>query len=124
MQYVKWLALVVSLWILSGCSAPVQAGGLVAADGRVFSQDPKYVGQARGDAVSLVAEPELAVKTEDGTHDAAIRPFYRLDPIDDRRSHADLRKAYYQLAVGGFEAGLGVRTFTWGVLESYRPIDV
>lgn len=126
MPYPRLASFLVVLAALAalGCGAPVQTGGLVAADGRAFAQDPKYPGQARGDAVSLVAEPEVSVKTEDGTHEAAVRPFYRLDPIDDRRSHADLRKAYYQLATGPFEAGLGVRTFTWGVLESYRPTDV
>ncbi len=101
----------------------VAVAGHVAADGRAFVLSPKYPGQARGTAVSLVAEPEFSVKSEDVVHSATLRPFYRLDPIDERRSHADLRTANYELRTGNFELGLGIKTFTWGVLESYRPTD-
>jgi hypothetical protein len=107
-----------------GCRPAVSASGLVAADGRAFAYDAKYPGQDRGDAVSLVAEPQLDVKSGDGVHAATVRPFYRLDPKDDKRSHADVRDASYRLAAGRFHAGVGAGIFTWGVLESYKPTDV
>ena len=107
-----------------GCLPAVQASGLVAADGRVFAYDPKYPGQNRGDGVSLVAEPQFDMKSENGVHKATLRPFYRLDPNDEKRSHADVRDASYRLSTGHFEAGLGAGIFTWGVLESHKPTDV
>jgi hypothetical protein len=102
----------------------VKTAGYVAADGRLFVGPPKYAGQDQGTGVSLVVEPEVAVETEDSTHKATLRPFYRLDPVDQKRSHADLRQASYQLKTTHFELGAGAGIFTWGVLESYRPVDV
>jgi hypothetical protein len=111
--------------VLVGCAAPaIQASGSVAADGRAFFFAPKYAGQDRGTGVSLVAEPQLQYKSEEGEHTATLRPFYRLDPTDESRSHADLRQASYRLSLEHFEAGAGAGLFTWGVLESYRPTDV
>ena len=104
--------------------AAVQASGFVAADGKAFAYGAKYPGQDRGDGVSLVAEPQLEWKSEDSEHALTLRPFYRLDPNDEKRSHADLREASYKLSVGHFQAGLGTGIFTWGVLESYKPTDV
>ncbi len=126
MPYKVSLAVVVALvGVLVGCAAPaVEASGSVAAEGRAFFFAPKYAGQDRGNGVSLVAEPQLQAKTEDGEHTLTLRPFYRLDPTDENRSHADVRQGSYRLSLEHFEAGAGAGTFTWGVLESYRPTDV
>ena len=120
------LGLLAALALLgsTGCTSGVKASGLVAADARGFARDAKYPGQRRGDGVSLVAEPQLELKSEDGVHDAVLHPFYRLDPNDEKRSHADLREGAYKLAVGKFQASVGAGIFTWGVLESYTPTDV
>ena len=117
------LALLAALFGL-GCLPAVQASGNVAAEGRAFAYDAKYPGQDRGDGVSLVAEPQFDMKSEDGVHAATVRPFYRLDPNDEKRSHADVRDASYRLSTGHFQAGLGAGIFTWGALESYKPTDV
>jgi len=114
------LGLVAAL-VASGC---MKASGLVAADARGFARNAKYPGQDRGDGVSLVADPQLELKSEDGKHDAVLHPFYRLDPNDEKRSHADLREGAYKLAVGKVQAGIGVGIFTWGVLDSFKPTDV
>ncbi len=98
--------------------------GDVSADGRAFVRSPAYPGQARGDAVSLRAEPEVSWKAEGEHHALVLRPFYRLDPIDPRRSHADLRQARWDYRGDVLTVGAGVGTFGWGVLESYRPSDV
>jgi hypothetical protein len=114
-----------ALLVAAGCAHPsLSAGGHVAADSRLFVLSPKYAGQAQADSVSIAAEPEFKVTTEDSVHTATLRPFYRLDPVDERRTHADLRDASYRLSLGSFEGALGVGTFTWGVLESHRPSDV
>ena len=118
----------VMLLVLTSVSAcavtKVQTGGLVAADGRVFFLPPKYAGQEYGHGVSLVVDPKLTVDVQDGRHKLTIEPFYRLDPVDDQRSHADLREASYRLSLRGWKMGIGAGIFSWGVLESYRPTDV
>lgn len=109
---------------LTGCASGLSAAGYAAADGRAFAQNAKYAGQDRGDGVSLVAEPQFELKSEDAVHDAVVRPFYRLDPTDESRSHADLRQGEYKVSAGHFQGGVGAGIFTWGVLESYKPTDV
>jgi hypothetical protein len=108
-----------------GCAVTKpETGGLVAADGRVFFQPPKYVGQEYGNGVSLVADPRFVLDIQDGRHRLAAEPFYRLDPTDDRRSHTDIREASYRLSLRGWKLGVGAGIFSWGVLESYRPTDI
>lgn len=117
------LLLALAALLTTACSN-VKAAGHVAADARVYAFDAKYPGQARGDTVSLVVEPEVQAKTEDEVHTATLRPFYRLDPSDEKRSHADLREGSYKIAAGSFQGGIGAGQFTWGTLESYKPTDV
>ncbi len=71
-------------------SAQFTIAGDVATDGRAFVQAPKYPGQDNGDGVSFVAEPSAKLSLGDGTHTFRLDPFYRLDPTDERRTHADL----------------------------------
>src|SRR5262245_28695071 len=111
-----------SLAVVACKGAVVQTAGDVAAEGRLFVQAPKYRGQEQGTGVSLVAQPEVSVESEDGHHAARLRPFYRLDPYDAQRSHFDLRQANYRFSTDRFEAGAGVGIVAWGVLESYRPV--
>ncbi len=118
----NWLvsALVV---MTAGCaSVSTEIGGFVAADGRVFIEPPKYPGQATGNGVSLVTEPRAEFKSGNST--LTLKPFYRLDPNDERRSHFDVREAKYRLSLEHFEFAIGSDVVTWGVLEAYRPTDV
>lgn len=109
----------------SACAVTkLQTAGLVAADGRAFFLPPKYAGQELGHGVSLVVDPRATVDIKDGRHKLTIEPFYRLDPVDDKRSHADLREASYRFSMKGWKVGIGAGIFSWGVLESYRPTDV
>jgi hypothetical protein len=109
--------------VLAGCAGiGAEAGGFVAAEGRLFVQSPKYPGQETGNGVSLVVEPRLELKGD--RHSVLLQPFYRLDPTDERRSHADLREARYRLLLEHFEFSAGAGIFNWGVLEAHRPGDV
>lgn len=116
------LAAVAVLGLLA--SADFEARGFVAADGRLFVLAPGQPEQASGNAVSMVAEPELSLASGDGQHVVTVRPFLRLDPLDSQRSHWDLRRAEYTATFKRSELGLGVGQFRWGVLESYGLSDV
>jgi hypothetical protein len=115
-----WLALA----LLSGCGASFEVRGFTAADGRAFPFRPIQRDQAWGNAVSLVAEPEVSLASENGEHVATVHPFLRLDPIDRQRSHWDVRRADYVFSSGSFELGMGAGIVRWGVLESYSAVDV
>lgn len=111
--------------LVAGCATgQLSVAGDVATDGRLFVQPPKYAGQGTGDMVSAVIEPSFRATLDDGRHTFRLDPFYRLDPADERRTHADLREGYYKLSLEHFELLAGVSQVTWGVLESHRPADV
>lgn len=50
--------------------------------------------------------------------------FYRLDSLDDRRSHGDVRSLYLQHLGRDWEALVGVAQVRWGVTESRTLVDV
>ena len=121
------LRLTAAAWVVAatvGCGAPLEYRGRVAADARGFIEPPKYDGQAWGNTVSLLADPEIYLQSEGEAHTATLRPFARVDPADGARTHYDLRQADYRLATGVIEAGIGVGIVSWGVLEAYRLVDV
>lgn len=118
-----WLAVLLAL-TLAGCGWVTDTRGSVKADGRVFFRTPRHVEQELGNTVSLVAEPELQLRSPDEHHQFAARPFYRIDPLDDERTHWDVRRADYVAALGEWELALGAGQFRWGVLESHSAVDV
>lgn len=123
MLVLRWLVTLCCVLAVTGCVS-VETGGYAAADGRAFPLAPKYLGQLPGNAVSLVAEPQIALTSKNEKHAVTLRPFYRLDPVDSERSHADLRRADYRLSLEHFQLGAGIGSVTWGVLESAKPTDV
>lgn len=119
------LILLVAVLPAMGCaSIKVETGGFGAVEARGYLLPPKYAGQETGNGVSLVVEPQLSLKGVEGQSSLTLRPFYRLDPTDERRSHFDVREAKYKLGLEHFEFQAGAGIFSWGVLESYRPTDV
>lgn len=116
------LPTVVAIGLLAGVE--VEATGFFSADGRLFAFAPGQPEQASGNAVSMAAEPELDLFSDDGAHAFRVRPFLRLDPIDTQRTHWDIRRADYTATFDHFDLGLGVGQFRWGVLESYGLSDI
>jgi hypothetical protein len=107
-----------------GCGAPLEQRGWLAADARVFLERPRSPGQKMGTGLSVAGEPEVSLQTPGGTHTITVRPFFRWDPEDEGRTHADLRQADWLLAAGPWELGAGVGLFSWGVMEQTRVVDV
>jgi hypothetical protein len=117
-------AVTIGLAALLGCASEITAVGYAAVDARAFPEEPRYHEQSDAPGFSLVAEPELFLKSEDNTHALSLRPFLRLDSVDPQRTHGDLRRADYVLSVGDFELGAGSGQFRWGVLEAHSPSEV
>lgn len=110
--------------VLVGCGATFSQRGSIATDARAYLRSPKYSGQEQGTSVSLAFEPELSLQTDDQKHTATLRPFIRMDAVDSQRTHYDLRQADYVFATDGWELGAGIGTFSFGVLEGNRLVDV
>ena len=101
------------------------SGGL-AVEGRWFRETGAYPGQA-SDAGGFVATPTLYLEDAEG-RSLNVAPFLRYDSTDPRRTHADLREAYF-LAFGDigddqWELRVGVDQVFWGVTESQHLVDI
>ena len=53
-----------------------------------------------------------------------VAPFVRLDLVDEKRTHADLREASISISDGNFDIRIGVSKVYWGVTESRKLVDI
>jgi hypothetical protein len=120
---VRTSLVLLALFVSSNAYA-LEIAGDVRADGRVFLAAPRHLGQRLGTAPSVAISPIASVQTDDLTHTLTVQPFLRVDAADAARTHWDLRQADYQFATGGFSFGAGIGTFTSGVLDTHRVVDV
>ena len=100
--------------------------GRFTVEGRYFPQSSIQSGQ-REHSLSVVAEPEAYLENEAG-QSLVLKPFFRYDSADARRTHWDIREAY-GLFFGEFEDSewelrAGIDKVFWGVAESRHLVDV
>lgn len=100
--------------------------GHVSIENRWFPQTNLYRHQSRH-ATGFVLEPEFYFENPDGWSFTLV-PFLRYDSSDSRRTHADLREAYFlfygELGDSEWELRIGVDRVFWGVIESNHLVDV
>ena len=100
--------------------------GRFTLEGRYFPQHGLHDGQ-REQSLSFVVEPEAYFENETG-QGLLIKPFFRYDSADTRRTHWDMREAY-GLFFGEFEDSeweirAGIDKVFWGVAESRHLVDI
>ena len=100
------------------------ATGFLGLDSQAFWLDGRYVGQANGLNPSVSLQPEFYWRSDDGTQRISIVGFGRIDSVDDERSHADVREAYWGIDGDGWDLAVGVNKVFWGVTESRHLVDV
>ncbi len=98
--------------------------GFVGLDTQAFWLDGQYQGQENGVNPSLLLQPELYWRSDDGQQRITVVGFARVDTKDDERTHADLREAYWGLEGRDWDATLGISKVFWGVTESRHLVDV
>jgi len=98
--------------------------GFVALDTQAFWLDGQYQGQENGVNPSLLLQPELYWRSDDGQQRISVVGFARVDSQDDERTHADLREAYWGYEGKDWDATLGISKVFWGVTESRHLVDV
>ena len=99
-------------------------GGDVGAELRYFFDDPRWPGQSDNAAASVFANLEGHWRNDAGNQRASFKLFGRLDSVDNERSHADLREAYWAYEGEGWEVLLGANKVFWGVTESRHLVDI
>ncbi len=98
--------------------------GFVGFDTQAFWLDGRYQGQENGINPSLMLQPEFYWRSDDSRQRVTIVGFARLDSVDDERSHADLREAYWGIDGDGWDLTAGISKVFWGVTESRHLVDV
>lgn len=128
---VKKIPMVFFLGLLAAGAMPAPGGGAafdlsgyMAVEGRFFTSSPALDEQDDGPQFSWVAEPEIGYRAEDSPHQFKAVPFFRLDGMDDERTHFDLREAYWRYTVDSWELLVGVNKVFWGVAESQHLVDI
>lgn len=96
--------------------------GTLAVESRLFTQDAAHPFQRPHD-LSLWGELDFALDFAEGSR-VVVHPFLRYDAADHRRTHWDLREAYYTQQFGEFRVRFGVGRVFWGTTESSHLVDV
>ena len=100
--------------------------GRFTVEARYFPQSSIQVDQ-RDHSLSVVAEPEVYLENEAG-EGLVLKPFFRYDSADVRRTHWDIREAYGlffgEFADSEWELRAGIDKVFWGVAESRHLVDV
>ena len=98
--------------------------GFIGFDTQAFWLDGQYQGQENGLNPSLMLQPEFYWRSDDGQQRVSIVGFARVDSVDDERSHADLREAYWGIDGDDWDLTAGISKVFWGVTESRHLVDV
>jgi len=115
---------VLGLWPLVADAYDYSLSGFVGLEVRAFPEDARYAHQFDGAQTSLAAQPEFTWESEDRDDQYSFIPFARLDSQDRRRTHADVREAYWRHVSGPWEILAGVNRVFWGVAESRHLVDI
>ncbi|MFT7546000.1 MAG: hypothetical protein ACI8YO_002791 [Gammaproteobacteria bacterium] len=113
--------------LLCCIASPVSAGeftGFFAMEHRQFFNDGTYPEQKHGSKPSLIIEPEYYHLSDDENNIFTSQLFLRLDPIDSRRTHFDVRQFDWLYADGDWEFSAGISKVYWGVTESHHLVDI
>ncbi|WP_039958711.1 hypothetical protein [Vibrio sinaloensis] len=102
------------------CHAEGLAGQINLEHRQFFSSGLQ--GQERGQS-SLAIEPELYWQWGESS-DFTFVPFYRLDSMDEERTHGDIREALFLHYWDDYEWRVGIGKVFWGVTESAHLVDV
>ena len=124
-----------AVWILSlvfAISACAEIGidrdfsGRVNIESRWFPQAGAFSGQG-SHAIGFFMEPKLYLADARG-RSFTLSSFFRYDNADSRRTHVDLREAYFllfgEIGDGEWELRVGIDQVFWGVTESQHLVDI
>ena len=98
--------------------------GFVGAELRGFVEDARFDSQFNGLQPSLILQPEFTLLPENSDNQFNFIPFARLDSRDSRRTHFDVREAYWLHVSDEWELLAGVNRVFWGVAESRHLVDI
>ncbi len=100
--------------------------GRVNVESRWFPKSGAFPGQG-SHAIGFFVEPKLYLADARG-RSLTLSSFFRYDNADSRRTHVDLREAYFllfgEIGDGEWELRVGIDQVFWGVTESQHLVDI
>lgn len=73
---------------------------------------------------SLKIQPEIIFETAENDYKFTLSPFFRVDSIDDNRTHFDLREFSFLYQGSDWRFVWGLENVFWGVAESNHLVDI
>ena len=105
----------------------VDVSGQVRFESRWFPNRGDWPGQQQRSASGVAFEPKFYFENSKGWS-FNLGPFFRFDNMDDERTHAELREAYFlmfgELENNEWEVRLGIDHVFWGVGEFVNLVDI
>ena len=116
-----------ALMTAAGAGAQIlEFSGDASLQARWYPESPAFAGQ-RSSTGGLVVEPTLYGDVGPRTS-FTVAPLYRYDSADSRRTHVDVREAYFlthgNWGDNSWELRLGLDRVFWGVAELHNLVDV
>ncbi len=102
---------------------PVDVSGFAGVETRFFPWDPALPGQEGNAEISLMVQPEFRYRAKNGKHQFSFIPYLRLDSRDGKRTHFDIREAYWLYKADSWEILTGFNKVFWGVTESNHLVN-
>lgn len=118
-----------SIWLMAVPPAFAQdystrLSGFLAAELRAFVNDAQFDDQFDGLQPSAIIQPEWTLVFDNSDDLISFIPFARLDSRDNRRTHLDIREAYWLHVSADYELLAGVNRVFWGVAEFRHLVDI
>ena len=118
---VGWRPLHGPTGVSGGPALPIK--GTIGVETRLYTQAPLYQGQAPQDYFSFWGELDITLDLADKSK-IVLKPFFRYDQVDSKRTHWDLREAFWQKDFESFRLRAGVGRVFWGAVESFHVVDI
>ena len=104
-------------------AADFRLSGFAGGELRYFPDEGQFSGQFDHWQPSLLTSPELRWRMENKDR-VTITPFLRVDGQDDKRTHFDLREAYWRRRGEQWDVTIGLDRVFWGVTESRHLVNI
>lgn len=102
----------------------VDISGELATEQRLFFQSALSDEQLDSYQASGFFEPRARWRSADRKNQLQFVPYVRVDAEDGRRTHGDIREAYWRHINGDWEFLAGANRVFWGVTESRHLVNV
>lgn len=100
----------------------IEFSGMIGFESRWFADSGQFSGQLDGLQNSAMLEPEWLL--EKNRYQLAFIPFVRIDGRDNKRTHADIREAYWLYYQNDWELLIGINREFWGVTEARHLVNI